>query len=75
MTAAIRLIIDRSLRKVSKGVLRLPEMRWVYQWSSAHTVDQEPGNERCDEEPSLQKSGHECGHFGAEADAVLEQSA
>jgi hypothetical protein len=46
-----------------------------YQGSSSNAIDQEPGDERSQEEPCLQETGHEGRHVRAEANAVLEESA
>jgi hypothetical protein len=45
-----------------------------YQRSSSNTVDEEPRDEGCQEEPGLEEPGHEGGHVRAETNAVLEES-
>lgn len=43
--------------------------------TTANSVDQEPGNERSQEEPSVQESRHEAGEVRSKAQTVLEQGA
>lgn len=45
----------------------------TYQWSPAETIDQEPGDERCDEIPRLQTTRHKGRGMFVEAETVLEE--
>lgn len=66
--------MERSYEGMSRWHTLRKRAKNSYQWSSADSVDQEPRDEGCDEEPSLEEARHESRHVAAEPDAFLKQS-
>jgi hypothetical protein len=47
-------------------------MRPTHQWTATEAIDQEPGNERSEEEPGVQETGHQARGVGIETKTILE---
>jgi hypothetical protein len=77
MTDAITVIMDRSCCIKSVSFERQPGYRSMssYQWATAEAIDQEPGNERCQEEPGVKEASHQTRSVCVKAKTVLEQCA
>jgi hypothetical protein len=59
ITDAITAIMDRSYHiLLVHATAECEELVVTHQWATTEAIDQEPGDERSEEEPGVQETGH-----------------